>query len=114
TSTPAHPRVRCSDLTHTYPQLQRPRAKCSKSRRDQRRWPVESSLLLTEVVGQPASFVAIPVAIGQRITEQARRAFALRAMVAPLPAPIARDLVSPVSHHRWTVSIAQPRWGKRR
>src|SRR6266446_4942016 len=60
-----------------------------------------------------ASVAAIPAAIGAQITQQARRAFALRAMVALLPAPIARDLVSPVSHHRWTVLTAQPRWGKR-
>src|SRR4029077_8835400 len=61
-----------------------------------------------------ASFAAIPEAIGAQITQQARQAFALRAMVHPFPSPIARNLVSPVSHHRWTVSTAQPRWGKRR
>src|SRR5438093_618268 len=60
------------------------------------------------------SVAAIPAATGAQITQRARRAFGLRAMVGPLLAPIARDLVSPVSYHRWTVSIAQPRWGKRR
>src|SRR5262249_13164486 len=57
---------------------------------------------------------AIPAAIGAQITRQARRAFPLSATVAPLPEPIAEDLVLRVSHDRWAVSTAQPRSGRRR
>jgi hypothetical protein len=46
--------------------------------------------------------------------QQARRASALRAMPHSLTVPIAGQLVSPVSRHRWTVSIVQPRWDKHR
>src|SRR5882672_11317859 len=60
-----------------------------------------------------ALVAAIPATIEVQITQQARRAFGLRPMVHPLLAPIARDLVSPVSQHRWTVSTVRPRYGKR-
>src|SRR5260370_5842162 len=84
-----------------------------KSRRDQRRWPGEFSCSQPRLYGNRFRCRNSTTTRAQ-ITQQARRAFVLRAMVHPWPPLIDRDLVSPVSHHRWTVSTTQPRRDKRR